>query len=132
MYMLDTNISIYIMRDRPPKIRDRLRQIPIHEISISSIVLAELWYGVKKSGQRERNEAALADFLSICGVDAWTGQAAAIYGEIRAALEAQGRTIGGNDLLIAAHALSKKGAILVTNDGREFERVPGLQVENWL
>ncbi len=131
MYMLDTNICIYIMKQHPSAVRDRITGIPPREVMISGIVLAELWYGVSKSAQRQRNEMALSDFLAVCGVEEWPTQAAPLYGDLRASLERRGRIIGGNDLLIASHALLRK-ATLVTNNTREFERVPGLMVENWV
>lgn len=129
-YMLDTNICIYIMKRHPPEVRRHLSGVPIGEVVLSSIVLAELWHGVRKSRRKEHNTAALTDFLAFCEVYDWPCEAAPIYGDIRSALEHQGRIIGGNDLLIAAHALYL-GAMLVTNNGRELERVPGLVVENW-
>jgi len=129
-YMLDTNICIYIMKRHPPQVRERLRGIPVGEVCISGIVLAELWYGISKSGSRERNAQALGDFLAFCKVLDWPRNAAPLYGEIRALLERQGQPIGGNDLFIAAHA-KHIGATLVTNNDREFRRVAGLSVENW-
>ena len=130
-YMLDTNICIYVMKHHPPVVRERLRKIDIGDVSISGIVLAELWYGVSKSQQREKNRAALEDFLNYCVVQDWPHEAALVYGEIRAALEKKGAVIGGNDLFIAAHA-KFAGATLVTNNVKEFKRVAGLKVENWI
>ncbi len=129
-YMLDTNICIYVMKRRPPEVHERLRGIPVGEVGMSAVVLAELRHGIAKSSQRERSEAALRDFLAFVQVLDWPEAAAHDYGEIRAELERNGTVIGGNDLLIAAHA-RQLGATLVTNNGREFERVPGLCVENW-
>lgn len=129
-YMLDTNICIYIMKRQPPEVEDRLHDVAIGDVSLSGIVLAELWYGVHRSQRHERNEAALRDFLRFVKVLDWPTDAAGAYGAIRAALTRQGSIIGGNDLLIAAHAIYE-GAILVTNNGREFERVSGLNTENW-
>ena len=131
LYVLDTNICIYIMKQQPPRVRERLHTIPVGEVGISSMVLAELWYGIRKSAQRERNTQALNDFLAFCEVLDWPGDAAPLYGDIRTELERQGRPIGGNDLLIAAHA-RYIGATLVTNNDREFRRVAGLSVENWV
>ncbi|WP_461277715.1 type II toxin-antitoxin system tRNA(fMet)-specific endonuclease VapC [Acidithiobacillus sp.] len=129
-YMLDTNICIYIMKRQPPEVESRLRDVAIGDVSLSSVVLAELWYGVHRSQRPERNETALRDFLRFVNVLDWPSEAAAVYGAIRATLTRQGSPIGGNDLLIAAHAIHE-GATLVTNNGREFERVPGLNLENW-
>ena len=130
-YLLDTNICIYTMKRHPPEVRARLEGLSIDEVGISSIVLAELQYGIRKSQRRHQNEAALTDFLAFCRVLDWPHQAAAVYGELRAKLERQGRVIGGNDLLIAAHALHL-GATLVTNNTQEFARVARLKVENWI
>lgn len=130
-YLLDTNICIYIMKRQPAEVRDRLRDIPVGAVGISSIVLAELWHGVCKSQRRRQNEAALSDFLVFCAVEEWPVAAAKHYGEIRAELEREGKIIGGNDLLIAAHALQAR-ATLVTNNMAEFHRVQGLSLENWV
>lgn len=130
-YMLDTNLCIYIMKRRPPEVHERLRGVPVGEVALSAVVLAELRYGVRRSSQRERSEAALDDFLAFTQVLGWPEEAAEHYADIRAALVQEGTLIGSNDLLIAAHARSE-AVVLVTNNGHEFERVPGLQVENWV
>lgn len=131
LYMLDTNICIYIMKHHPPKVRAKLHTISPRDILISGIVLAELWHGVKKSAQKERNEASLSEFLEFCEIQNWPSEAAPLYGEIRVTLEQKGRIIGANDLLIAAHALYMD-ATLVTNNTEEFKRIPRLSVENWV
>ena len=128
-YMLDTNICIAIMKGHPD-IRSKISSIDPVKIGTSGIVLAELSYGVWKSLQRERNKQALADFCSICNIWDWPARAADTYGEIRTFLEQQGRIIGANDLLIAAHTKYLK-AVLITNNTREFERIPHLQIEDW-
>lgn len=128
-YMLDTNICIAVMKGRP-EVRAKISRIDPAKIGISSIVLAELSYGVWKSVQKERNKQAMAAFCSICSVWDWPAGAADKYGEIRAFLEQQGRVIGANDLLIAAHT-RYLNAVLVTNNIREFERIPGLKIEDW-
>lgn len=130
-YMLDTNICIYVMKHHPPEVRERLRKIAIGDVFISGIVLAELWYGIGKSQHREKNKAALENFLQYCAVQDWPHEAAPVYGELRAALEKKGAVIGGNDLFIAAHA-KHLGATLVTNNVKEFKRISGLKVENWI
>jgi tRNA(fMet)-specific endonuclease VapC len=130
-YLLDTNTCIYIMKHQPPQVRKRLYSVPVGEVGISGIVLAELWYGIRKSEQQHQNTQALNDFLHFCEVQDWPKDAAPLYGEIRAQLERRGQPIGGNDLLIAAHA-KYTGATLVTNNDREFRRVEGLSVENWV
>ena len=131
MHLLDTNICIYTMKYHPPQVRERLLAIPPDTIAMSAIVLAELRHGIAKSQQRERNEAALADFLQFCQVFDWPEAASTPYANIRATLEKQGTIIGANDLLIAAHAMHLN-AILVTNNLKEFERIPNLQLENWV
>lgn len=131
MYLLDTNICIYTMKHHPPAVRERLLAIPPDAVAISAIVLAELRHGIAKSQQQERNEGALADFLHFCQVLDWPETASNAYADIRATLEPQGQIIGANDLLIAAHALHL-GATLVTNNLKEFERIPNLLLENWV
>jgi len=128
--MLDTNICIYIMKNHPPSVQKRLKNIPIGSVSISSIVLAELWYEVKKSKLVSKNTQALKDFLNFLIIEDWPERAASIYGNIRADLEKAGKTTGPNDLLIAAHAQCLD-ATLVTNNISEFERVKNLKLENW-
>ncbi len=130
-YLLDTNICIYTMKRHPPAVRERLHNLPTGDVGISSIVLAELHYGICKSKRRQQNEAALTDFLAFCRVLDWPQAAASVYGAIRADLERRGQVIGGNDLLIAAHALHL-GVTLVTNNTLEFERVTNLRIENWI
>ena len=108
-----------------------LKNIPVGSVSISSIVLAELWYGVKKSKQVHRNTQALKDFLNFLIVENWPQDATEIYGDKRYQLEKTGCIVGPNDLFIAAHALSLD-ATLVTNNIREFQRIDGLRLENWV
>lgn len=108
----------------------RLASYPVGEIGISVITLAELEYGASKSGYPTKNRAALEQFISPLNVAPFDKQATASYGKIRALLEKRGTPIGAMDLLIAAHALSL-GVRLVTNNVKEFKRVPGLRVENW-
>lgn len=129
-FMLDTNICIAIMKGQS-EVQSKLHMISPDDIYISSIVKAELCYGISKSVHRAHNEQALADFWAVCYVLDWPCEAADIYGEIRVALEKQGRIIGANDLLIAAHA-KYLNSVLVTNNTREFARIPALTVENWI
>jgi tRNA(fMet)-specific endonuclease VapC len=129
--MLDTNICIYLIKQRPQSLLDRFRLFPVGDIGISLISLAELQYGVSKSSRPKQNREALGQFLSPLEVAAFDRRATVAYGTIRAALEKKGRPIGAMDLLIAAHALSLS-VRLVTNDEREFRHVPGLRVENWV
>ena len=129
MYMLDTNICIYLINRRDANLRGRFEDHAA-EICISSITYAELCYGVANSALIEQNARELAFFRLDLDILAFGEEAGAHYGEIRHTLRQRGRPIGANDLLIAAHARSV-GATLVTNNQGEFGRVPGLRVENW-
>ena len=131
MLMLDTNICIYIIKQRPPVVLERFRDYQVGDIGISSITLAELRYGVAKSRHREKNLAALDEFIISLEVLPFDERATLAYGEIRAALERAGTPIGSMDLLIAAHAVAL-GVTLVTNNIREFSRVPNLTVVDWV
>mgnify|MGYP001610781474 CR=1 FL=1 len=128
--MLDTNICIYLIKQRPQSVLERFLSLPVGDIGISVITLAELRYGASKSTQSKKNHEALEQFISPLRVAAFDQPATVAYGKIRAALERKGRPIGAMDLLIAAHALSL-GVRLVTNNEREFRQVQGLRVENW-
>ena len=128
--MLDTNICIYIIKQKPPEVLVRFNSYEVGDIAVSSITVAELQFGVRKSQQPERNQKALDQFLLPLLVVDFDQIAAATYGEVRASLERQGRPLGPLDMLIAAHALSLK-LTLVTNNVGEFARVQGLVVENW-
>ena len=130
-YMLDTNICIYIMNRRPLEVIRRFKQFDVGDIGISAITVSELYYGVNKSQNPEKNRQRLAAFLMPFDVLAYDENAASAYGHIRVQLQRQGQLIGPLDLLIAAHALSRD-LILITNNDREFKRVPGLNVENWV
>jgi tRNA(fMet)-specific endonuclease VapC len=129
-YLLDTNICIYLINDRPKKVQDRFKRHPIGDIGISSITVSELAFGVAKSGST-KNRIALEKFLLPLQIADYDAEAAMLYGEIRATLEAQGKPIGPLDMLIAAHAMSLR-AVLVTNNEKEFKRVGKLKVENWV
>jgi tRNA(fMet)-specific endonuclease VapC len=129
-YLLDTNIVIYVIKARPLAI---LSIFNAHNgrMAISAVTLAELLHGAEKSHEPARNLAVVENFCSRLSVLAYNEKAAAQYGRIRASLEKIGQPIGVNDLHIAAHACAE-GLILVSNNLREFERVPGLVVENWI
>ena len=129
-YLLDTNIVIYVIKNRPLSVLKTFNQNH-GRMAISSITLAELAHGVEKSADQARNLAVVEDFVSRLDVLPFDDRAAWQYGLIRAALERQGTPIGVNDLHIAGHARSL-GLIIVTNNLREFERVPGISVENWV
>jgi tRNA(fMet)-specific endonuclease VapC len=129
--MLDTNICIYLIKQQPPAILERFLSHPVGDIGISSITAAELAYGVSKSRHATKNRHALEQFLAPLEVVAFDQVAAWTYGRVREQLEAKGIPIGSMDMLIAAHALSL-GVRLVSNNLREFRRVPGLRLDNWL
>lgn len=129
-FLLDTNICIDLIRRRSEQLLDRLTSCLIGEVGISSITLAELECGVSKSANPQRNAVALLEFCTPLEIADFDGRAAMVYGRIRADLEQKGRGIGPLDTLIAAHAVAL-GAILVTNNLREFKRIKELQVENW-
>ncbi len=129
-YLLDTNIVIYVIKQRPLQALAVFNQQQGH-MAVSAITLAELVHGAEKSSDVARNTIVVEDFVSRLTVLPYDDKAAWQYGNIRAALEKLGQPIGINDLHIAAHARSN-GLTLVTNNQREFERVPGLLLENWV
>ena len=129
--MLDTNICIYIIKQKPETVLVRFRAFQVGDIGLSTITLAELQYGAMKSARPKQNRESLREFVAPLDVASFDNAASEAYGEIRVALEKSGRPIGAMDLLIAAHALSLD-ARLVTNNEREFKRVRGLRVENWI
>ncbi|CAA7599540.1 tRNA(fMet)-specific endonuclease VapC [vapC] [Acididesulfobacillus acetoxydans] len=130
-YMLDTNICVYLIKKKPENVLITLHSNMGDGVAISAITLAELMHGVEASAYPERNALALNQFLSITDILPFDHEAAAEYGKICAALRRRGIPIGAMDMLIAAHAKAK-GLIVVTNNVREFERVEGLEVENWV
>ena len=129
--MLDTNICIYLIRQQPVAVLKRFLKYQIGDIGISSITLSELRYGVAKSTHQEKNSKALDEFITPLEVVSFDEKAANVYGDIRAFLEKAGTPIGSMDMLIAAHAVSLK-VPLVTNNIREFERIPHLDTIDWL
>ena len=131
LYMLDTDTCAFVMRGPSENLRAKLLATPIDEQSISVVTLAELLFGIKLSSQAKRNRIALDAFMKHLTVMEWPEEAAEHYAEIRTHLHKSGQMIGANDLLIAAHARCVD-AVVVTNNEREFRRVPGLKVENWL
>ena len=128
-YLLDTDICIYLINERPRRVLARFRRHAVGDIGVSTVTVSELAWGVAKTGSA-RNRAALDAFLLPIEIAAYDLAAALRYGEVRAALAKRGRPIGPLDTMIAAHALSL-GATLVTNNLREFGRVPDMAVENW-
>lgn len=130
-YMLDTNICIGLIRQKPQKLIRRLTRCEPGEVGVSSITIAELAFGANKSNQIEQNLTALEQFLLPIEIADFDQQASATYGVIRAYLECEGKIIGSMDMLIGAHALSL-GVTLVTNNTDEFQRIPKLKVEDWM
>lgn len=131
IFMLDTDICIYVIKRKPVSVLKRLESLQPGQLAMSAITFAELVNGAKKSqhvGSNLKKLNALGELLDIRPFDK---QAAVCYGDVRSDLEKKGETIGGNDLLIASHALSL-GWTLVTNNEREFARVKGLKIENWV
>jgi tRNA(fMet)-specific endonuclease VapC len=129
-YLLDTNICIYIIKQKPKIVLDRFKTHRLGEIGISSITSAELHYGVSKSANFNKNQIALNQFLIPLEIFDFDFNASVEYGKIRFELEKAGTPIGPLDLLIAAHAKSL-AMTLVTNNEKEFNRVSGLKIENW-
>lgn len=129
-YLLDTNICVYLIRQKSLKIIQHLTALAINDVGLPSIVVAELQYGVQKSADPHKNQQALLQFLTPYGIVDFDESAAIAYGQIRVDLEQRGLPIGPLDLLIAAQALSRN-LILVTNNTREFTRIAPLQVEDW-
>lgn len=128
--MIDTNIGIYIMNQRPIEVIYKFKQFDIGEIGVSTITVSELQYGAAKSKNREVNKQRVDAFLLPFEIMPYDEIAADSYGNIRCQLETRGETIGPLDLLIAAHAVSRD-LILITNNEKEFKRVENLQLENW-
>lgn len=129
-YMLDTNICIYSIKNKPANVLQQLYTHSKDNLCISSITLGELYHGVCKSDAFDKNQNALIQFLALVNILPWESHAALEYGRICAYLQKKGKIIGTMDMLIAAHAKAKD-MILVTNNTREFERVPDLKLENW-
>lgn len=129
--MLDTNICIYLIKNKPIEVKEKFNDYEVGEICISSITVSELYYGVYKSQMVEKNLQALALFLAPLNIVDYNEKASIEYGKIRAVLESEGKVIGSLDMLISAHAVSL-GVTLVTNNTKEFERVGGLKLENWV
>lgn len=130
-YMLDTNICIYIIKKSPPNVLNKFTAYDAGDICISSVTLAELEYGVHKSQHPQKNKMALREFILPLDVIPFDAETADYYGQLRARLEKKGSLIGPLDLMIAAHA-QHMNSILVTNNKKEFARVPNLKIENWI
>jgi tRNA(fMet)-specific endonuclease VapC len=130
IYLIDTDICIYIMNQHPAAVIDKFKQFELGDIGVSTITVSELQYGVSKSVHREKNQMRLREFLLPLEICEYDKSAALAYGDIRCGLEKKGVPIGPMDLLIAAHALGHSWT-LVTNNEAEFKRIKGLTVENW-
>ncbi len=129
--MLDTNICIYIIKQKPPKVFEKFQTLTPSDVGVSSITVAELEYGAYKSQRLEQNRAALSQFLIPLEILPFDERATQTYGQTRAELERRGIVIGSMDMLIASQAISL-GLTLVTNNVREFSQIPGLTLENWI
>ena len=129
-YMLDTNICIYVMKNYPLALRDKFNALA-EQLCISSITLGELHYGAEKSARRVDNLSAIDNFVARLDVLPFEAKAAAHYGQVRAELERAGAPCGPHDMQIGGHARSE-GLIVVTNNMREFGRMPGVRTENWV
>jgi tRNA(fMet)-specific endonuclease VapC len=130
-FLIDTNICIYIINEKPSKVIQKFKDKEVGQIGISSITVSELYYGVSKSRFQKQNLKRLEEFLTPFQILSYDENASKFYGEIRSLLESQGNIIGPLDLLIAAHALSKN-LVLVTNNEKEFKRIPSLKIQNWV
>jgi tRNA(fMet)-specific endonuclease VapC len=130
-FLLDTNICIYIIKKKPAAVIKKFRTFQINDLGISSITLAELEFGVYNSSRQEQNQEALSQFVSPLEILPFDDRAAIQYGQVRAYLTLRGITIGAMDMLIAAQAKSLS-LPLVTNNLKEFKRIPGLLLENWV
>lgn len=129
-YLLDTNIVIYTMKNRPQKVKERFKRHD-GQMAVSSVTIGELVFGAEYSQQVERNLADISAFAARLDVLQFDSKAAYHFGQIKADLYRAGRPIGPYDMMIAGHARAA-GLILVTNNTKEFKRVPGLMVENWV
>lgn len=130
-YMLDTNICIFIIKKHPVAVIKKLIETSPDDVYLSSITIAELKYGVEKSQHQHKNHEALNQFILPFNISSFDESAASHYGDIRTTLEKKGQLIGPFDMLIAAHARSLN-ITLVTNNKKEFERVPELKIIDWV
>jgi len=130
-YLLDTNICIYIIKKKPEEVIKRFLKMKPDSIGISSITVSELYYGIAKSSKPNENTIALEQFILPLTMLDFNKEDSIAYGRLRAKLEQKGKLIGAMDMLIAAQALSRD-LIIVTNNEREFKKIEGLSVENWI
>ena len=132
LFMLDTDTCIFLMRGESPALAAKVQSVPLQQQVMSAVTFAELTYGVQASAaaKRKQNQSVLNSLVLHLAVLDWPQDAAKHYAEIRADLKKRGAQLGAADLMIAAHARAM-GAIVVTNNLNDFERVKGLEVENW-
>jgi tRNA(fMet)-specific endonuclease VapC len=130
-YLLDTNTCFYIIKRAPAAVFERFKSLHVGDVGVSAITYCELEFGGAKSSKPDENQQALTEFLGPLEVLNFPANAARVFGTIRAHLQHAGTPIGNFDLLIAAHALFED-LILVTNNTKEFRRIPGLKIENWV
>lgn len=131
MFLLDSNICIYIINNNPRTTVERIMKLRPDQVKLSAISVGELEYGVSKSKNREKNRNALIDFVSAFDIVPFDDNDAEVYGLIRADLENRGQLIGPYDMQIAAQAITRD-LILVTNNVGEFSRVKELRLDNWV
>ncbi len=130
-YLVDTNICIYIMKEKPVSVINRFKSLDISDIAVSEITVSELFYGVEKSQRKAENHQRLNEFLMPFTVLPYRSPASKAYAKIRADLERKGQVIGALDMLIASHAIAED-LTLVTNNTKEFQRINELKLENWV
>jgi len=130
-YLLDTNICIYIINKRPPEVFERFRRMKLMQLHIPTIVVFELYFGLEKNQSHRRNVSFLENFIAPLSVTGFSIEAAKCAAKIRANLRKQGTSIGAYDIQIAAVAMTE-GMVLLTNNTKEFERIDGLKLENWV
>lgn len=131
-FLLDTNTCIYIAKQKPIQVLHRFENLVVGEAAMSTITYGELLYGAEKSQHRNKTLAILEEITGLIPVLPISTEAGKHYGKIRSQLEEKGCPIGGNDLWIAAHALSLEGVVLITNNIKEFSRIDHLKIENWV
>jgi tRNA(fMet)-specific endonuclease VapC len=131
MYLLDTNICIYIINKHPEQVVKKIKKLKTSQVKLSAISLGELEYGVSKSMHREQNRNAMMNFVSAFDIVDFDDADAEVYGLIRADLKRKGQIRGAYDMQIAAQAITRD-LILVTNNTNEFSRVLNLKLENWV
>jgi tRNA(fMet)-specific endonuclease VapC len=131
MYLLDTNICIYIINESPKTVVEKIKTLKLNQVKLSAISVGELEYGIAKSKYKEKNRNAFIDFVSAFDIIPFDDSDAEVFGLIRADLEKRGQIIGPYDMQIAAQAITK-GLILVTNNVDEFSRIKEIKIENWV